>query len=51
MSTKPSLDELFDQRHTYPDIDSRTRLERLILKISVGDVQLARTAGRLWVCC
>ena len=21
------------------------------LKISVGDVQLARTAGRLWVCC
>ena len=22
-----------------------------ILKISVGDVQLARTAGRLWVCC
>lgn len=30
MSTKPSLDELFDQRHTYPDIDSRTRLERLI---------------------
>lgn len=30
MTTKPSLDELFDQRQTYPDIDSRTRLERLI---------------------
>ena len=30
MSTKPSLDELFDQRQTYPDIDSRMRLERLI---------------------
>lgn len=30
MGLKPSLDELFDQRHTYPDIDSRTRLERLI---------------------
>lgn len=30
MSTKPTLDELFDQRQTYPDINSRTRLERLI---------------------
>lgn len=30
MSTKPSLDELFDQRQTYPDIDSRMRLERLV---------------------
>ena len=30
MSNKPSLDELFDQRQVYPDIDSRTRLDRLI---------------------
>ncbi len=30
MNTKPTLDELFDQRQTYPDIDSRMRLERLI---------------------
>lgn len=30
MSAKPSLDELFDQRQTYPDIDSRARLERLV---------------------
>ena len=29
----------------------RSRLEPFNLKISVGDVQLARTAGRLWVCC
>lgn len=27
---KPSLDELFDQRQTYPDSDARTRLSRLI---------------------
>lgn len=30
MSAKPSLDELFDQRQSYPDIDSRARLERLV---------------------
>lgn len=30
MSTKPSLDELFDHRQTYPDIDARTRLDRLV---------------------
>ena len=29
----------------------RPQLGQIILKISVGDVQLARTAGRLWVCC
>ena len=27
---KPTLDELFDQRQTYPDPDARTRLNRLI---------------------
>lgn len=27
---KPSLDELFDQRQTYPDCDARTRLNRLV---------------------
>ncbi|MEN5221625.1 ATP-binding protein [Stenotrophomonas sp. TWI602] len=27
---KPTLDELFDQRQTYPDTDARTRLNRLI---------------------
>ncbi|QWF18155.1 AAA family ATPase [Lysobacter capsici] len=27
---KPTLEELFDQRQTYPDIDARTRLGRLI---------------------
>ncbi len=30
MNSKPSLDELFDQRRVYPDIDARTRLDRLI---------------------
>lgn len=30
MSAKLSLDELFDQRQIYPDIDSRTRLDRLV---------------------
>lgn len=30
MSMKPTLDELFDQRQIYPDIDARMRLERLI---------------------
>ncbi|MBD3774627.1 AAA family ATPase [Stenotrophomonas lactitubi] len=30
MHSKPTLDELFDQRHIYPDIDARTRLDRLI---------------------
>lgn len=27
---KPTLDELFDQRQTYPDIEARSRLNRLI---------------------
>ena len=30
MHSKPTLDELFDQRRIYPDIDARTRLDRLI---------------------
>lgn len=30
MNSKPSLDELFDQRRVYPDIDARIRLDRLI---------------------
>jgi AAA+ superfamily predicted ATPase len=30
MTAKPTIDELFDLRQTYPDIDSRMRLERLV---------------------
>jgi len=29
-TAKPALDELFDQRQSYPDIDARERLDRLI---------------------
>jgi AAA+ superfamily predicted ATPase len=30
MSSKPSLDELFEHRVSYPDIDARERLDRLV---------------------
>lgn len=30
MTTKPSLDELFERRITYPDVDPQTRLGRLV---------------------
>ena len=32
-------------------LDGEREVYGFNLKISVGDVQLARTAGRLWVCC
>jgi Cdc6-like AAA superfamily ATPase len=30
MSTKPTIDELFERRITYPDFDPQTRLARLV---------------------
>ena len=30
MSTKPTLDELFERRITYPDFDPQARLARLV---------------------
>ena len=30
MQTKPGLDELFERRITYPDVDPQTRLARLV---------------------
>ncbi|WP_247297301.1 hypothetical protein [Bradyrhizobium sp. 179] len=30
MNTKPTLDELFERRITYPDIDPQSRLARLV---------------------
>src|SRR5882672_2700989 len=30
MSSKPSIDELFEHRLTYPDVDAQERLNRLV---------------------
>jgi hypothetical protein len=38
------------QRSCQPDHSPVRVRNSMNLKISVGDVQLARTAGRLWVC-
>lgn len=43
---KPTLEELFDQRQTYPDADARTRLNRLI-GLDEQKARLAKILGLL----